>query len=285
MMFQSLSNSWSLVRASAAVLSADKELMVFPAISAVLSVLVLITFAVPSVLAGFFDSTVIANSGFPVAGYIVAFLFYVVQYFVIFFCNTALVGAALIRLRGGDPTVGDGFRLAASRVVPILGYAVIAATVGVILRALSKRSGLIGKLVISLVGLAWNLATFLVVPVLAAEDVGPMDAVKRSAAYLKKTWGEQIVGTAGIGAVFGLISFGAVLAGFALFIAAAATQSAPLMIGVAAGFILTLVALGLVSSTLSGIYAAAVYRYAAEGDAGAFFSADLVKAAFRPKQL
>src|SRR5689334_17946827 len=138
-MFQSLSNSWSLVKASAAVLSADKELMVFPVISGVLSVLVLITFAVPSVLAGLFDSTVIADSGFPVAGYVVAFLFYVVQYFVIFFCNTALVGAALIRLRGGDPTVGDGFRLAASRVVPILGYAVIAATVGVILRAVSKR--------------------------------------------------------------------------------------------------------------------------------------------------
>ena len=282
-MFQSLSNSWSLVKASAAVLRADKELMVFPVISGVLSVVVLITFAVPSVMAGLFDSTALADSGIPVAGYIVGFLFYVVQYFVIFFCNTALVGAALIRLRGGDPTVGDGFRLATSRVVPILGYAVIAATVGVILNALSKRSGLIGKIVVSLVGLAWNLATFLVVPVLAAEDVGPMDAVKRSAEYLRKTWGEQIVGTAGIGAVFGLISFGTVLAGMALFIAAAMTQSAPLMIAVAVGFVLTLMALGLVSATLSGIYAAAVYRYAAEGQTGTFFSAELVRGAFQPK--
>lgn len=279
-MFQ---RSWSLVKASAAVLSADKELMVFPAISAVLSVVVLITFAVPSVLAGLFDSAVLADSGFPLAGYVVGFLFYVVQYFVIIFCNTALVGAALIRLRGGDPTVADGFRLAVSRVVPILGYAVIAATVGVILRAISKRSGVIGKIVVSFVGLAWNLATFLVVPVLAAEDVGPMDAVKRSSAYLRKTWGEQLVGTAGIGAVFGLISFGTVVAGVVLFIAAATTQSAALMVTVAVGFVLALMALALVSSTLSGIYAAAVYRYAAEGDAGTFFSADLVQGAFQRK--
>jgi Family of unknown function (DUF6159) len=282
-MFQRISNSWSLVKASAAVLSADKELMVFPAISAVLSVVVLITFAVPSVLAGLFDSAVLADSGLPIAGYVVGFLFYVVQYSVIIFCNTALVGAALIRLRGGDPTVADGFRLAQSRIGHILGYAVIAATVGVILRAISERSGFIGKLVVSFVGLAWNLATFLVVPVLAAEDVGPMDAVKRSAAYLRKTWGEQIVGTAGMGAVFGLISFGTVILGIALFIAAAATQSPALMIAVAVGFVLTLMALALVSSTLGGIYAAAVYRYAAEGDAGKFFSADLVRGAFQRK--
>ena len=111
-MFERLSNSWELVKASAAVLRADKELLVFPIVSAVLSLLVLITFAVPAVLAGLFDETVLAESGFPVAGYVVGFCFYVVQYFVIFFCNTALVGAALIRLRGGDPTVGDGFRIA-----------------------------------------------------------------------------------------------------------------------------------------------------------------------------
>jgi hypothetical protein len=282
-MFRRLTNSWELVKASASVLSADKELMVFPVVSAFLSVIVLVTFAVPSVLAGIFDSTALADSGIPVAGYVIGFLFYVVQYGVIFYCNTALVGAALIRLRGGDPTVGDGFRIANSRIVPILGYALLAATVGMILRAISERSGVLGKLVISVVGLAWNLATFLVVPVLAVEDIGPIDAVKRSSAYLRKTWGEQIVGNAGIGAVFGLLSFGVILAGIAVFMAAIATQSAALMAAVAVGVILVLMGLTLVSSTLSGIYAAALYRYAAEGDAGTFFSADLVKDAFQRK--
>lgn len=282
-MFRRLSNSWDLVKASAEVLRADTELMVFPIVSAALSVLVVITFAVPAVLAGLFDSTALADTGFPAAGYVIGFLFYVVQYFVIFYCNTALVGAALIRLRGGDPTVRDGFRIASSRLGPILGYALIAATVGVILRAVSERSGVIGRIVVSLVGLAWNLATYLVVPVLAVEDVGPIEAVKRSAHYLRKTWGEQIIGNVGMGAVFGLISVGTVLAGAVLFVGAASTESVALMIAVAVVVVLALVAIALVSSALGGVYAAAVYRYAAEGDSGGYFSPDLVQGAFRRK--
>jgi|EndMetStandDraft_4_1072995.scaffolds.fasta_scaffold168772_2 hypothetical protein len=283
-MFQRFSNSWALVKASGSVLSADKELMIFPAVSALLSILVVVTFAVPSVLAGLFDATALKESGFPLAGYVVGFLFYVVQYFVIFFCNTALVGAALIRLRGGDPTVSDGFKVATSRLSAILGYALIAATVGMILRAVSERSGWLGRLVISFIGLAWQVATFLVVPVLAAENIGPMDAVKKSSEYLRKTWGEQIIGNAGMGSVFGLISFGTVMMGMVGIFAAITTQSAALIGMAVAGLVIALVAISLVSATLSGIYQAAVYQYAAEGKTGAFFSADMVQGAFRQKK-
>ncbi len=282
-MFERLSRSWTLVKASAAVLAADKELLVFPVVSSVLVILVSITFAVPAILAGVFDATVGDASVFPVAGYVLGFLFYVVQYFVIFFCNTALVGAALIRLRGGDPTVADGFRIARARVVPILGYAAIAATVGMVLRAISERSGFIGRLVIGLVGMAWNLATFLVVPVLAVEEVGPIEAVKRSAGYLRRTWGEQIAGTMGMGLVFGLLSVGIVVSGLVLFVGAAATESVALMATVGITTIVLLLALALVSAALGGVYAAAVYRYASEGDAGTYFDAALVRGAFRQK--
>jgi hypothetical protein len=282
-MFERFSRSWELVKASAAVLQADKELLVFPVVSAALSILVLITFAVPAVLAGIFDATLLEEQGVPVAGYVIGFLFYVVQYFVIFFCNTALVGAALIRLRGGDPTVGDGFRIASQRLMPILGYALVAATVGMVLRAISERSSVIGKFVVSLVGLAWNLATYLVVPVLVVENVGPIEAVKRSATYLRKTWGEQIVGNLGMGLVFGLSGFGILIAGVVLIVVAAATESAALMIVVAGLTLVSLVMLGLVSSALGAVYAAAVYRYAAEGDAGSFFSPEMVRHAFRQK--
>lgn len=281
-MFDRLSRSWTLVKASAAVLAADKELLVFPVVSSVLVILVSITFAVPMILAGLFDATV-GDSGLPFVSYVLGFLFYVVQYFVIFFCNTALVGAALIRLRGGDPTVGDGFRIARSRLGPIFGYALIAATVGMVLRAISERSGFIGRLVIGLIGMAWNLATFLVVPVLAVEDVGPVEAVKRSAEYLRKTWGEQIAGTMGMGLVFGLLSVGTVIVGIALFVGAAATQSIVLMVAVGVTTIILLLGLALLSAALGGVYAAAVYRYAAEGDAGTFFSADMVRGAFQQK--
>jgi len=281
--FDKLSNSWELVKASAAVLKADSELLLFPVVSAILSVLVAVTFFVPALLTGVFRPGLADEVALSTTGYAAIFLFYVVQYFVIFFCNTALVGAAMIRLRGGDPTVGDGFRIAASRAKDILGYAFIAATVGMVLRAISERSGLLGRLVVGFVGLAWNLATFLVVPVLVAEDVGPVEAIRKSASYLKRTWGEQIVGNLGMGIVFGLISFGTLLAGVVLIVVAAATKSAFLIIVVAVCLLMAFVAIALVSSALSGIYAAAVYRYAAEGETAGFFTPAMVKSAFRAK--
>jgi hypothetical protein len=282
-MFERVSRSFELVKASASVLGADRELLLFPVISAVLSIVVLVSFAVPMFLAGVFDATALRDSGFPLAGYLIGFLFYVVQYTVIFFCNTALVGAALIRLRGGDPTLADGFRIATSRLGVIVGYAVVAATVGMVLRAISERVGLVGKLVVGLLGFAWNVATYLVVPVLAVEDVGPIEAIQRSAAYLKKTWGEQIIGNLGMGTAFGLITLGTLAGGVALFIGAATTESVPLMIAVGVLLVVLLLAIALVSSALSGVYTAAVYRYAVEGETGTFFSAAMVQDAFRLK--
>ncbi len=193
-MLKKLSNSWALIKASAAVLRADKELIVFPIISAIGVLIVTLTFAFPMMLAGMFDSLLKGKS--QVFGFIVGFVFYVVQYTVIIFANSALVGAAMIRLRGGDPTVGDGFRIAMKHIGSILLYALISATVGTILRWISERSKMLGRIVASLVGMAWNLATYLVVPVLVVEGVDPMTAIKRSASLLKQSWGELCVADA-----------------------------------------------------------------------------------------
>lgn len=277
-MFERISNSWKLAKASASVLNADKELMIFPALSAVMLVLVTVAFALPIFL------TENAEGMLQGAGsYAVAFLFYLVSYFVIFFCNSALVGAAMIRLRGGDPTVADGFRIASSKVGTIFGYALIAATVGMVLRALQERAGFIGKIIIGLIGMAWNLATFLVVPVLVTEDVSPVDAVKRSMTLLKKTWGEQVIGGFSLGAITGLATFLLILV-FVPMIFLAVSASSPVLIGlVIGGFVLSLLLLSLVNATLSGIYTAALYRYAAEGDLSQGFEASMVEGAFRPK--
>jgi hypothetical protein len=189
-MFTRLANSWELVKVSAAVLQQDRELLIFPLVSALASLLVMATFAVPMFLAGLFEAMFADEFGAArIVGYIVAFTFYLVQYSVILLANAAPVGAAMIRLDGGDPTVGDGFRIAWQHVGAIFGYAAIAATVGVILRALSER-GTLGRLVSSLAGVVWNVATYLVVPLLVVEGVGPVDAIKRSGSLLKQTWGE-----------------------------------------------------------------------------------------------
>jgi hypothetical protein len=277
-----LARSWELVKASGAVLQADKELLIFPIVSMIAVITVMITFAVPMFLTGMFERGLVRGGTIPVAGILLGFAFYAVQYTIIFYCNSALVGAAMIRLKGGNPTIGDGFRIANEHFASIVGYALIAATVGVILRNIARR-GFVGRLVASLFGLAWNIATFLAVPVLVVEGVGPVDAVKRSTQLLKKTWGEQLIGNLGIGAVFTLAFFGLVaLSGGALALAVM-THSAPLIIGVVAAFVLAAVVLSLIGSALSAIYTAAVYRYATEGDPGGMFAPELVQGAFRSR--
>ena len=283
-MFSRISNSWNLVKASWAVLQADKELVIFPIVSGIASIIVIASFAIPMFLAGLFESMFADGGGAAsIVGFIVVFAFYLTQYFVVIFSNTALVGAAMIRLEGGDPTVRDGFRIAWGHLGPILGYAFISATVGMILRWLSRR-GTIGRIASSLFGMAWGLATFLVLPVLVVEDVGPVDAIKRSARMLKGTWGEQIAGNFSIGLIFGIFIVLTIIAGgLATMGMVNLTGSVTFSVIVALIFAVILVGLILVSSTLSGIYSAAVYRFAAGEKDNLFFDRNLVEGAFRPK--
>jgi hypothetical protein len=283
-MFTRISNSWELVKASAGVLRADKELLVFPIISAIGLLLVSAVFIIPFFAGAAFDAALFED--FQVASFIILFAFYIVQYTVIFFANTALVGAALIRLRGGDPTVRDGINVALKNFGPILGYALISATVGVILKSISDRSKGAGRFITSLLGTAWNVATYLVVPILAVESIGPIEAVKRSVELLKRTWGEQIAGNLGIGAITGIAFVAIVLSGGgAVYAAVFFELNLAVIIGLAILVVIALGVLGLISSALNGIYSAAVYQYAATGEVGGFFDDQLVRNAFRPKQL
>jgi hypothetical protein len=220
---------------------------------------------------------------FQFLGYAMLFLFYLTQYFVIIFSNSALVGAAMIRLKGGDPTVADGYRIAFQNIGPILGFALISATIGLVLRWLAQR-GVLGRLVVTVIGLAWNLATYLVVPVLVVEGVGPVEAIKRSTGMLRNTWGEQIAGNISIGLIFGILIFSTVVVGVVVIAGLAfLTQSIVLIVPSILIFVATILVLSLISSTLSGIYSAAVYRFAADGKSGEFFSQEQIENAFQPK--
>ena len=275
--------SWALMKASAGVLREDKSLLVFPLLSGACSLVVAASFLLPVLLAAIDHQQAVGNMRVAPAYYALMFAFYLVQYFVIVFFNTALAGVALARLRGEPAGLADGFALARSRLGSIFGYALIAATVGLLLRMLQERLGLIGRLVVGLIGLAWTVATFLVVPVLASEDIGPVDGVKRSVELLKQTWGENLIGNAGLGVVFGLVTFLVVLLAVALLAGAMAAQSIAAIVSVAVLVVIGFLLLGLVQSTLQGIYAAALYRYAEAGEVGGGFDQALLESAFRSK--
>lgn len=200
-------NSWSLVMQSFAILRADKVLMLYPVLSALACVGATgIVFAgggiaaYPAIRVALqADTTWRPSPLFVIAG---VFAFHLLNYFVMAFFNTALVGAATIRLQGGSPTLHDGLALAWEREGIIVQWAVLATTVGTVLKLIERRAQLIGRLVAKFVGLAWTLASFFVAPILAFEELGPVDALKRSARIFRQTWGEEVVG----GLSFGLIS-------------------------------------------------------------------------------
>jgi len=274
--------SLELARASWSVVRADKELMWFPVLSVIALVAILGSLVVPVVVLGGLAAATPGEPG-PLA-WLASLAFYVTAYFIGLFFNTALVGAAMIRMDGGDPTVGDGLRIAWARAGRIFGYACIAATVGLLLRMLEERVGWLGALVVKLIGVAWTFATFLVIPVLVTRDAGPVEAVKESATLLRKTWGENIIGTVGLGFAFGVAYFGLLVAG-GVAVALAIRAGMPALAGliVVAG-IVALLALATLQSTMQGVYSAALYRYASGGGTPLpGFEAGLLQQAFKAK--
>ena len=116
------------------------------------------------------------------------------------------------------------------------------------------------------------------------EDVGPIEAIKRSVMYLKKTWGEQLLGSFSISAVFNLAIFMVMLVsvlGIMLVLRMSSLLCPAVVIGLIAALVVIMI--GLASTTLNGIYTAAVYQYASTGDTGTYFDPELIKNAFRNK--
>jgi hypothetical protein len=219
------SRSLELAKASWSVVRADKELLLLPVLSVAALILIVGSFVVPFAALGGF--VVAAEGGGAETGtMLAALLFYVVSYFITLFFSTALVGAAMIRMDGGNPTLGDGLRIAWQRKGRIFGYACIAATVGLLLRMIEERVGWVGRIVVKLIGVGWTLATFLVVPIIVTRDVGPVGAVKESADLLQRTWGENLIGNVGLGLAFALAYIGLAIVAVGCVVLASQTGNA-----------------------------------------------------------
>ena len=118
------------------------------------------------------------------------FFIYFFLFFIVIFFNTAIIACANIRLNGGDPTVSDGLRIASQNIGRILIWALISATIGMILQAIRQRGGWVGKLIAGVFGIAWTYVTFFIIPVLIYEKKGIASSIRRSASLFKQTWGE-----------------------------------------------------------------------------------------------
>jgi hypothetical protein len=261
-MFAKLSYTWELMGASWDVLKRDKKLVVFPLMSGICCLIVLASFAVPFIAGGHWkqlDSHQKLTQAQQVMYWATLFLFYFANYFVITFFNSAIIACAIARMAGGEPTVSGGFREAMARIHLIAGWALLAATVGLVLRIVEERSSKAGAFVASILGAVWTVMTFLVVPVIVMENLGPIAALKQSSSLLKKTWGEQLVGNSAFGLLFFLLNLpGVAIIVFGVMAIGGNAMLGGVLIGVG---VLYMIALALIHSALTSIYQAAIYMY------------------------
>lgn len=255
--------SWSVVRQ-------DRQLLILPIVSFVCSVIVIAVFA-----AGTWGIGLPEGDRLEPVHYVILFLLYVTLAFVTIFFNAAVIGTAMERLKGREATITDGLRLAREHLGAIFLWAVVTATVGIVLRTLAERFGFVGRIVISLIGAAWNVVTFFVVPVLLYEPVGVGEGIKRSASLFRQRWGEQFVGNGAIGIVVFVAALAVGAVAFVL-----GTIAVPL--GIAVG-VLGIGALMAIGAACSGVFNAALYRYATTGEASGAFSIEDLSSSFRPK--
>lgn len=211
--FDRLSNGWKLSMSSFSVIKKNKQLLIFPVLSGAALLVLLGSFIgiLYSMNGNNFDRVVDERS---TTEYIGLFVFYLINYFIVIFFNMALIHCARIYFEGGKPTITDGLRFSLSRIGDILVWSTVAATVGLLLRMLEENGGKIGKIIASFIGIAWSITTFFVVPVLAYENLKPMQAYRRSVQIMREKWGESL----GSGFSFGIIQIlGILIVGVPLF--------------------------------------------------------------------
>jgi hypothetical protein len=281
--------SIELARSSWSVLKAEKELLAIPVASFVVTSLVVAAFGGAMWLT-VSETTVVGSTRSTGAGrdltvgatelaptpltYGVGILAYIVVTFVVTYFAAALVAGAWQKLNGENPTLGTSFGAATKRIGPIAGWALLSGTVGLLIQAVEERLGVVGQILGSALGMAWRVVTWLAVPVIVVEGIGPWPSLKRSASLFKQTWGENLIAAGG----FGLLGFLVILVGMVI-------SGALFVVVPIAGivlFVLWIAVTSTVLAALNGIYRTALYAFAA-GHQIQWFDQAQLQAAFKPK--
>lgn len=189
------------------------------------------------------------------------------------FFNVALACAASAAFDGERMGPREAIRMAWGKRRRIAQWSLISSLVGMLLAEIANRLPGGARLVVRFVGAAWGLATIFVVPILAMEGVGPVDALKRSAGLVKRRWGEGISGRISISAWTVLATLPLVIL---LVIGVALLHRHPGTGVTLIGFsLIAIVAVLTAAAATQQVFAVALYRYAIDAPIGGFTSADL----------
>ena len=270
------------MKQSWAVLKQDRELMWLPVLSAVVAAIVAAAVLVPIALTQDWDAIAenseAATEQLSAGTYIALAALTLALAFISIFFRAALVSGANERMTGGDPTVRSAIAGALERLPKLFSWAVITTIVGSILRAIEQRSGALGRIVINLVGMAWAVTTFLVIPVIIVENQGAIDSTKRSVALFKHTWGENLSAQVG----FGLLGFLAFIPVILLAVVGVAVGSLIGFVLIAAAILAGILLVTLLSA-LGGVFQTALYHYAVGTELATEFNTTTLRNSFAPK--
>ncbi len=246
-------------KASWAVLQHDRELAVLPILGALASLAVVLAIGLPIWLStdGIDDG---GSSGSEPMLWIGGIIILLAITVITVFFNAAVVSGARERFSGGDPTISSAIKGAFSRLHVIVPWAILALTVGMIIRLIQSSDNIVARILGSLLNMAWGVLTFLVVPILVVEQTGPFQSLSRSGELLRHTWGENLIAQVG----FGIIGFVAAIPGIIIIAIGASAGSAGAIIGVTIGFA-WIALVSVVISTLTAIFQMALYLYATTG--------------------
>jgi hypothetical protein len=285
-MFESLSRSWGLTKLSWSVLVADKEMLLFPLLGGLFSVLYVAALLFPTIITGLLEQE--GEMAFAALEYAILGATYIGLAFIATFFNVCTVYTTKVRFDGGDATFMQSISFALSKLHLIFMWSLLAASVGMLLRSIdhaAERAGPFGGILLSIVrsilGAAWSVLTLFVVPAMVYEGHGPVDAIKTSTRVLKKTWGESLVRHFGLGWAQSLAIFAGMLLFVPLLFLLAGNVTA--LVAVGGGLVLYIIAVVLVFAVLNSVFNTALYVYAQTGSAPGEWDGDLLVSALRQK--
>ena len=309
-----LSNGWNLLKASFGVILANPRLLMFPAATALLTIVIGFLFLTPIVfqpsahkytegahwsevgsrlilisapdeydkMRGHKQHTAVSKQA--MAYFVIA---YFLSMFLATFFNVAFTHEIFDALNGDSVSVGEGIAFALTKIKPILMWTLFAGLIGILIKSLEERFGLFGRWIINLVGFAWSVASVFVIPVLVLEEhsSNPIEVVRQSAGVIRKTWGEALAGYAGLQLGGFLIAFSLFIAVIASGVGAYMTQSAvPIFIGLL-GWLITAMVFSYTLGVAGQVYLCVLYRYATAGTVPAGYTAEMLGMAWTPKKV
>jgi len=217
-----ISRGWKITRLGVAVVRADPELMVYTFLSALFSLV-----AIGAAISSSVGLDVITSdpecvgedcgSEFVIAHMAIWFVFYMLVSIITVFWNAAIIASAHERLSSGtNPSFFYGIGQAIKCLPQILVWGVIAGTVGLFIQALESLAHsedspaplrIVAGLASFIIGIAWWIVTFFVIPMIVLERAGVLDGMSRSTELFKRTWGEDVTSHIGTGLfmVFGIL--------------------------------------------------------------------------------